>query len=87
MHLGIPGGRNRKWRDESEVLGRCIKIAQQPDFLKFGYSFGDLKRWWDWRVKAVHPEHKISNGEARRFVIEVGDFSDRLMAYWLQKVY
>lgn len=64
----------------SEFLHRLKKISQQPELAQLGYSHDDLKRWWDRRVKAVHPEHRITKREAGQFVKEVSDFSALLLA-------
>ena len=78
----IPRGRIKGSGDESEILSRCGKIAQHPDFIRLGYSFGNLKRWRDWRNDAVHPERKINKRHARDFVDEVTIFAERILADW-----
>jgi hypothetical protein len=65
---------------DSDFLRRCERIAQAQEFAEYGYSFSDLKRWWDRRVKAAHPENKISRREAEDFVMEVSALCARLFA-------
>jgi hypothetical protein len=65
---------------ESAFLHQLKKISHQPEFSELGYSYEDLRRWWDRRVKAVHPEHKITKKEAGQFVEQVSEFGNRLLA-------
>jgi len=76
---GIPKGASRV--DESEFLHRLKKISQRPEFAGLGCSLEDLKRWWDRRVKAVHPEHRITKKEASEFVVQVSELGSHLIAH------